>query len=137
MDPETYGRHQVREEASVIRVVVVTVMVGVLTMAIAPLAYAEDVVTYEVTSDDIGEVNLEYFDQSVRRALEHVPLPWSTNVRVADPHSNDAEVRADWRPAAWPSRWVTVRILYRGVIVCENTLDVGNAACYGSSSFRN
>lgn len=120
-----------------VRMLIVTWTAGILMMALTPTAYAEDTVAYEITSANIGEVNLEYYDQSGRRALQHVQLPWRMNVMVANPHSNDAEVRADWRPAAWPSKWVTVRILYRDSVLCENTLDVGNAACYGSTSFKN
>lgn len=120
-----------------IRTLIVTLAVGVSTMALTPTAYAESAVAYEITSTNIGEVNLEYYDQSGRNALQHVHLPWRMVVMVANPHSNDAEVRADWRRAAMPSKWVTVRIVYRDSVLCENTLDVGNAACYGSTSFRN
>lgn len=120
-----------------VRTLIVTLTVGVSTMALTPTAYAESAVAYEITSTNIGEVNLEYYDQSGRNALQHVHLPWRMVVMVANPHSNDAEVRADWRRAAMPSKWVTVRILYRDSVLCENTLDVGNAACYGSTSFRN
>jgi hypothetical protein len=116
---------------------IVTMIVGSSMMAAVPTASAEDSVAYEITSQDIGEVNLEYYDQSERKALQHVQLPWRMNVTVANPYSNDAEVRADWRPTARPSRWVTVRIIHRAKVLCENTLDVGNSACYGSTSFRN
>jgi hypothetical protein len=66
------------------------------------------------------------------------------NARV--PSTEGAEVRADWRPTvcdgrAWcpearPNNWVTVRIYLHGKVICESTLDVGNAACYGSTSFH-
>ncbi|QLL10535.1 hypothetical protein H0P51_27690 [Mycobacterium vicinigordonae] len=111
----------------------------------APAARADDSVTYEVVSRDIANANVEYFDHSQRKVLEGVPLPWRTSVAVIDAHSastDGAEVRADWRssiaalPAWRPGQWVTVRIYYRSKIICENTLDVGNAACYGSTPFR-
>jgi hypothetical protein len=52
-----------------------------------------------------------------------------------------AEVRADWRssiaaPVWRPGKWVTVRVYIGKTLRCQNTLDVGNAACYGSTSFQ-
>lgn len=111
---------------------------GVAFMTVAPEVRAEDNVTYEVTSDHIAVANIEYFDRSERRALEGVSLPWRTDVTVVSAHSpstDGAEVRADWRPIRAPHKWVTVRVLFRGKVVCENTLDVGDAACYGSTPF--
>jgi hypothetical protein len=106
-------------------------------VAMAPSARADDAVTYEVlTTSDIAAVNIEYNDASGRLALQQVALPWRMNATVGNPRSNDAEIRADWRPLAKPSKWVTVRIYYRGSLLCENTLDVGNAACYGSTTFK-
>lgn len=97
-------------------------------------------VTYEVVSDEIGTANIEYFDGSIRQSLQNVPLPWRYTVPVGNPSSwgNDvAEVRADWRWAAAPNRWVTTRILFDGNARCENTLDIGNVACYGTTPFDN
>ncbi|MGF2946005.1 hypothetical protein [Mycobacterium sp. Lab-001] len=101
--------------------------------------------TYEVVSDQIPTVGgIEYFDGSARQLLQNVPLPWRTDVTMANPRSlgtDGAEVRADWRssiaaPVWQPGKWVTVRIYIGNVLRCQNTLDVGNAACYGSTSFR-
>jgi hypothetical protein len=121
--------------------IIVSLIAGVSAVAITPTAHADETVTYEVASNDIAAANVEYFDLTGRKAQNQVPLPWRINVTVVNPHSNDAEVRADWRssiaaPVWRPSKWVTVRIYYRGIILCENTLDVGNAACYGSTSFK-
>lgn len=110
-----------------------------------PDAHAADSVTYEVVSNDVATVNVEYYDLFGRKALEGVPLPWRMSVTVDNarsPSKQGAEVRADWRssiaafPVWRPSKWVTVRIHFRGAVLCENTLDVGNAACYGSTTFK-
>jgi hypothetical protein len=117
--------------------IIISLITAIPVVAMAPSARADDTVTYEVlTTSDIATVNVEYNDVSGRLALQQVPLPWRMNVTVGNPRSNDAEIRADWRPLAKPSKWVTVRIYYRGSLLCENTLDVGNAACYGSTTFR-
>ena len=73
-------------------------------------------------------------------SLQGVPLPGRQNVTVPSARSQTeqgAEVRADWRPVAAPSRWVSVRIYVRGSLICENTLDVGNVTRYGSTPFIN
>jgi hypothetical protein len=109
-----------------------------------PTARADETVTYEVISDDVATANIEYFDGAVRRVLDNVALPWRTDVRIANPRSlsfDGADLRADWRasiaaPVWQPGKWVTVRISIGTTKVCENTLDVGNAACYGSTSFK-
>jgi hypothetical protein len=122
--------------------VITSVIAGIGALAGAPPAHADGIVTYEVTSNDVAAANVEYFDRTGRKAQEQIPLPWRISATVVDPHSNDAELRADWRssiaaaPVWRPSHWVTVRITYRGEVLCENTLDVGNAACYGSTSFK-
>lgn len=127
----------------------VTVLVGLASMLHAPLAHAEDVVTYEIFSDSVaGLASVEYRDTSGKHLLRNVPLPWRLSVPVADatsPRADGAELRADWRPnfrtAATVGRllqgkFVTVRI-YRGEeLLCENNLDVGNATCYGSVPHR-
>jgi hypothetical protein len=111
----------------------------------APLARADESVTYEVVSDSVGVADgIEYFDGSTRQLLEHVPLPWRTDVTMANPRSwgtDGAEVRADWRssiaaPVWRPGKFVTVRVYLGKTLRCQNTLDVGNAACYGSTSFQ-
>lgn len=111
----------------------------------APLARADESVTYEVVSDSVGVADgIEYYDGSTRQLLEHVPLPWRTDVTMANPRSwgtDGAEVRADWRssiaaPVWRPGKFVTVRVYLGNTLRCQNTLDVGNAACYGSTSFQ-
>ena len=106
-------------------------------------AHGSASVTYEVLSGYAAAVNIEYFDGTMRRSLSNVPLPWRTSVALANPRSlglDGAEVRADWRssiaaPVWRPGTWVTVRVYIGSELVCENSLDVGNAACYGSASF--
>lgn len=125
-------------------------LIASISAVVAPCARADDSVTYEVVSGDIATADIEYFDRSERKAVKDVPLPWRTSVTVIDarsPSTDGAEVRADWRPRvcdgrywcpeARPNNWVTVRILFRGAVICESTLDVGNAACYGSTNFKN
>lgn len=127
--------------------IVVSLIAGVSSVLVAPIARADDSVTYEVISDSIGLANIEYFDRSERIVLDDAPLPWRLDATVVNAHSpstDGAEVRADWRPnravAGTPSgftgKWVTVRISYRGKVLCENTLDIGDAACYGSTTFK-
>ena len=97
-------------------------------------ASAQDLVTYEVVSDDIGTVDIEYQDSSGRVLIQGVTLPWRAEVAVASVRGappQGSQVRADWRTAAAPARWVTVRIVYQGRTICQTTLDVGNATCYG------
>ncbi len=98
------------------------------------VAWADDLVTYEVISDQIGMANIEYQDTSGRIFLQDMALPWriDTTVRaVRDAPPQGSQVRADWRPNAGPSKWVTVRISYEGKVICESILDVGDATCYG------
>jgi hypothetical protein len=106
----------------------------------APQAHSVTGVTYEVVSTDVGAANIEYFDGAQRQSLLNVALPWRITVPVANPNSSGtdvAELRADWRWAAAPNKWVTTRVYFGDVIRCENTLDVGNAACYGTTPFSN
>lgn len=118
---------------------------AVSAVAPAPIARADESVTYEVVSDSVGVADgIEYFDGAARQLLERVPLPWRTDVTMANPRSwsmDGAEVRADWRssiaaPVWRPGKWVTVRVYIGKTLRCQNTLDVGNAACYGSTSFQ-
>lgn len=123
-----------------LRHVMVSVMTGISAVCLSPVAHAEESVTYVVDSADIGMANgIEYFDGAHRVLLQNVALPWRTTVSVANPRSlgfDGAEVRADWRPAARPGKWVSARIYFENTLICENALDVGNAACYGSSNFK-
>jgi hypothetical protein len=126
------------------------VITGICAVWLAPAAHADESVTYEVASSAIPTANIEYFDGTVRQALQDQPLPWRTTVTVANPVSwgtDGAEIRADWRPGHVPigplgapglaGRWVTVRIYFGNTIRCENTIDVGDAACYGATPFNN
>lgn len=112
------------------------------SVALAPVAHADDIVTYEIVSDQVTKANIEYYDHSVRQSLVDVPLPWRMDAAVSDPRSVSAEVRADWRssiaalPVWRPNKWVTVRIWSRGSLLCQNTLDVGNATCYGNTPLQ-
>jgi hypothetical protein len=112
----------------------IALCVGVLAHPTA--AWADDRVTYEVVSDNIAVANIEYQDVTGRASAQSVKLPWRTDaevhtVRGAPP--DGSQVRADWRPSAAPTRWVSVRIIYQGKVICQNTLDIGDAACYGST----
>ena len=120
------------------------VIVGVIAtfsaLLAAPKAHAAVPVTYEVASAAIGSANVEFYDGRVRQALQNVPLPWRTTVMLDNPASlgtDVAEIRADWRWAAAPNRWVTVRVYFGNIVRCANTLDVGDAACYGTTGFDN
>ena len=117
----------------------VTAAAGALVAVVAPAiitapcaAAADDVVTYEIVSDSVDVVNIEYMDPQRRLLLERVPLPWRMDTAVLG-GVDRAEVRADWRPLARPNKWVTVRILHGGKVLCQSTLDIGNATCYGNT----
>lgn len=122
--------------------VILVLSAWVSTVALAPVAHAEEMVTYEIISDQVMRADIEYYDHSVRRSLDDVPLPWRMEATVSDPRSVSAEVRADWRssiaasPVWRPNNWVTVRIWSRGTLLCQSTLDVGNATCYGNTPLR-
>lgn len=109
---------------------------SVATMLVAPAARATDAVTYEVASDAITSLDVEYVDEAGRRLLTGVTLPWRLDVTLDDakgPLGRGGQLRADWRPRAAPAKWVTVRILSNGQLLCQSTLDVGNATCYGNT----
>lgn len=129
--------------------VTVAVSIGLMGITNAPLALAEDTVTYQVFSDSVARLaGIEYRDTNGKHLLQDVALPWALTVPVRNatsPTADGAELRADWRPnfrtAATVGRvllgqFVTVRI-YRGeTLLCESILDVGNATCYGSVPHR-
>ena len=99
-----------------------------------PTAWAEDVVTYEVFSETVRLANVEYQTTAGRMAMESVALPWRMETpvhSVAGPPPDGSQVRADWRPVAAPRRWVSVRIIHQERVICQSTLDIGNATCYG------
>lgn len=125
---------------------IMTALVSAASVAApVPTAHAGETVTYEVVSDTVVNAsNIEFFDGASRQLLENVPLPWRTTVAIANPRSlsiDGAEVRVDWRssiaaPVFQTGKWVTVRIYIGDTLRCQNTLDVGNAACYGSTGFQ-
>lgn len=129
-------------------VIVSIIIVSFAAVVLAPAARAAENVTYEVVSNSVRAANIEYFDQSERRVVEGASLPWRADATVVDalsPSSQGAEIRTDWRgyvPASPlpPGRpigyWVTVRILLNGKVICQSTLDVGNATCYGYARFN-
>lgn len=127
----------------------VPVLAGLVAVLQAPTAHADDMVTYEIFSDSVGDLaGVEYRDAGGKHLLSDVALPWRLTVPVVDarsPTANGAEVRADWRPnfrtAATVGRvllgkFVTVRIYLGDQLLCESILDVGNATCYGSVPHR-
>jgi hypothetical protein len=117
---------------------IVSVLAVGLAGWLAPVARAADSVTYEVTSNDVGVADgIEYFDGTRRILLQHTPLPWRTTVQIANPRSlgtDGAEVRANWYTGRL-GKFVMVRIYFGDAVRCENALDLGNAACYGSTPF--
>ncbi len=132
-----------------VRSTAISTMVGVAGVMFAPIAHAEDTVTYDIFSDSVGVLaGVEYRDTSGKHLLADVTLPWRMTVPVVDatsPTADGAEVRADWRPnfrtAATVGRvlqghLVTVRIWKGSDLLCESILDIGNATCYGSVPHR-
>lgn len=118
----------------------VTIAAAANLVLCAPAAHAQDSVTYEIVSQYISTVNVEYIDDSGRKALENVQLPWRLEVPLADARASTgwgAQLRADWRPAAGPGRWVVATIFSNGRVLCQNTLDVGNVTCYGNTPIVN
>ena len=124
---------------------VLSIIVGLSGLVHAPVARAQDTVTYDIFSDSVGALaGVEYRDTSGKHLLQDVPLPWTLTVPVVNatsPTADGAELRADWRPnfrtAATVGRvlqghFVTVRIEKGNDVLCESILDVGNATCYGS-----
>jgi hypothetical protein len=123
----------------------VSMVVVISGLVYAPVAHAEDTVTYDIFSDSVGELaGVEYRDTSGKHLLQDVPLPWTLTVPVVNatsPTGDGAELRADWRPnfrtAATVARvlqghFVTVRIMKGNDVLCESILDLGNATCYGN-----
>lgn len=105
--------------------------IAVITQcAVAPHAAATESVTYEIYSDTVALADVQYAGQGGRTSLTAVPLPW--RIDVAN-EAAAAQLRADWRRVRAPGAWVTVRILQDGRVLCQSTLDVGNATCYGNT----
>ncbi len=103
------------------------------SMPTAPCAQAtDDVVTYEVVSNFVDRANIVYMDPQQRAFIWQAALPWRMDTTVLG-GIDRAEIRADWRPNERPNKWVTVRILHDGKVLCQSTLDLGNATCYGNT----
>jgi hypothetical protein len=118
------------------RAVTAAALVLAAAPAFAAPAPATDAVTYEIASDSIAMVDVEYMQQGGRTLITSVPLPWRIDVPLDDargPTGRGAQLRADWRRARGSAKWVTVRIYSAGTLLCQSTLDVGNATCYGNT----
>lgn len=111
-----------------------TAVAGMAT--VAPPAYGAQAVTYEIVSNSVPVVDVEYIDTNGRTTVRGVALPWRITVLLDDPKGPTgvgAQLRADWRWDRGPARWVTVRIFEGPKLLCQSTLDVGNIACYGNT----
>ncbi|OMC33146.1 hypothetical protein A5742_14740 [Mycolicibacterium fortuitum] len=109
-------------------------MAGVVALICAPSASATEVVTYEIVSDTVASATVQYQDEVRRVFAGLVRLPWRADVVVSSVRGappQGSQVRADWRPLRAPNRWVSVRIIHAGEVICQTTLDIGSAACYG------
>lgn len=119
------------------RISALIVAIGAAATAFAPVARADDVVTYEIVSDSVPMMNeIQYVDPIGRTVIQNVRLPWRLDMTIDDaegPTGRGAQLRADWRPSAWPGRWVRVNIFSNGRLLCQSTLDIGNATCYGNT----
>jgi hypothetical protein len=113
-----------------------TIAAALTATAPAGPALASDTVTYEIVSNAIPVVDIEYVDQTGRKLITGVPLPWRMDVMLDDaqgPTGPGAQLRADWRRIRGQAKWVTVRIFEDGKLLCQSTLDVGNVTCYGNT----
>lgn len=109
-------------------------MVSLLALAYPPSASASEVVTYEIVSETVSSATVQYQDETRRVFAGLVRLPWRADVPVSSVRGappEGSQVRADWRPERAPNRWVSVRIIHAGKVICQTTLDIGTAACYG------
>lgn len=119
-----------------LRAAVLPLIVGATVTWLAPAARASDVVTYEVVSNTIPQVNLEYVDGSGRKLIEGIALPWRLEVPLDDaraPTGRGAQLRVDWRPFKSKNRTVTVRIYDGPDLLCQSTIDIGDATCFGNT----
>lgn len=131
-----------------IHAIITLVVAAAAVVVLAPPARADDNVTYEVVSSSVRQANIEYVDRSERKVIMGASLPWRAEVTMVDarsPSTRGAEIRADWRgyvpasplpPGILIGYWVTVRILVNGEVICQSTLDVGDATCYGHVRFN-
>jgi len=107
---------------------------GIPFLVVTPTAHAAETVTYEVISSEIATADVEYGDLSGRIARTQVALPWRGNATVGNPFTKDAELQVNWQSK--PAYWVTLRVYFRGSLLCQKILDEGNGTCYGSWSHR-
>jgi hypothetical protein len=120
------------------RIALAAVATVLAAVTAAPTAQASDAVTYEVVADvaQVPTLSVEFVDATGRKLLENVAVPWRLDVTLDDAKGSSnsgAQLRADWRRLAWPGRWVRVSIFSNGKLLCQSTLDVGNATCYGNT----
>lgn len=120
---------------------IVALMAG-MSLALAPVAHADDPVVYEVRSSTIPVADVvEWSDTAGNHTLQNVPLPWRTSVMVGNARSDEASLSAHWHPGSFgypnPGRymWLTIRIYTKGSLLCEITLDLGESACSGRGHY--
>lgn len=112
---------------------VAVVVAGSCSLAFPSTALADDnTVTYEVISDAITNANVEYFDGTASQQVDNVTVPWKTDATVGDlgngaKQANHAEMKVSWTPI--PGEVVTTRITYKDKVICQNTVDTGQASC--------
>ncbi len=120
-----------------VRAVVALTLGFCAAVTAAPVARAEEFVTYEVLAQSpfLTAVDVEYSDLDGPVALQNVPLPWRTNAAVADAHSVDTRLRVNWQsPVRY--KWVIVRIFTRGSMLCESIADKGETSCTGRGYYN-
>lgn len=104
-------------------------------VATAPSVHANPTVVYEVRSTQVSTANIAYTDISGEHVLQNVPLPWRVHVPVVDAHGAGTTLRAEWEDQSGRYKWVTIRIFTVGSLLCENTLDLGEASCDGRGAY--
>lgn len=103
--------------------------VSAIVLAVpAPPAHADGLVRYEVISNYVSAVSVDFTDGAGRTSIPGVALPWRANVAVADPYSVDTTLRVTW-PGAQRYKWVKIRIYTRGSLLCEGIFDTGEGSC--------
>lgn len=111
------------------------VITAAATLALAPPVHADDSVMYEVRSPQVHVADIFFTDVYGEHLLQNEPLPWRANVSVVDPHGAGTVLRVDWHSEASRYKWVTIRIFTHGSLLCENTLDSGEARCDGRGPY--
>jgi hypothetical protein len=121
----------------------VALVTGISALTTAPVALADESVMYEVVSGYIRTANVDYLDGGQPVSLKGVSLPWRGYATVVDPYSESTDgprLHADWLKASSGPSWATIRIYFRGSLLCQQSLQVSNqsptavtAACYGDT----